>query len=258
MTQGAEPRSPSARAPAIESIGLTKVFHNPRTGDVTAASGITFECYPGEIFGLLGPNGAGKSTTLRMLSTILKPTAGTGRVAGFDVVEDPLGVRRSIGYLSASTGLYGRLTPRETLEYFGGLHGLDKMRLKDRIGELLRLFGIEEFAGIRCEKLSTGMKQKVSIARAIVHDPPILILDEPTLGLDVLVSSVMIRFVAECRERGKCIIFSTHILSEVEKLCDRVAVIHRGTLRACGTLPELRERTGKQFMDDVFMSLVES
>lgn len=246
------------RTPAIEAIGLTKVFHNPRSGDVIAASGITFECHAGEVFGLLGPNGAGKSTTLRMLSTILRPTSGTARVAGHEVVSDPLGVRSSIGYLSASTGLYGRLTPRETLEYFGGLHGLDREKLRSRIDELMRLFGMEEFAGVRCEKLSTGMKQKVSIARAIVHDPPILILDEPTLGLDVLVASVMIRFVAECRERGKCIILSTHILSEVEKLCDRVAVIHRGTLRACGTLPALKEQTGKQFMDDVFMSLVEA
>ncbi len=244
-------------APSIEAVGLTKIFHDPHSGGIVAASDISFECYPGEIFGLLGCNGAGKSTTLRMLSTILRPTRGVARVAGHDVVKDSLGVRRSIGYLSASTGLYGRLTPRETLEYFGGLHGIDKVKLRGRIDELLCLLGIEEFAGVRCEKLSTGMKQKVSIARAIVHDPPVLILDEPTLGLDVLVSSVMIRFVAECRERGKCIVFSTHILSEVEKLCDRVAVIHRGTLRASGTLKELRERTGKTFMDDVFMSLVE-
>ncbi len=248
--------APPIRVPAIEARGLTKVFHDPRRGDVHAAEGISFECFPGEVFGVLGPNGAGKSTTLRMLSTVLRPTSGTARVAGKDVLDDPLAVRRAIGYLSASTGLYGRLTARETLEYFGSLHGISRAHLKERVPELLRLFDMADFADVRCEKLSTGMRQKVSIARAIVHDPPVLILDEPTLGLDILVASTMLRFVEESRARGKCIIFSTHILSEVEKLCDRVAIIHRGTLRAVGTIPELRERTGKQYMLDIFLIIV--
>ena len=244
-------------AVAIEACDLTKVFHDHRQGDVTAASGVRFSCKPGEIFGLLGPNGAGKTTVLRMLSTVLRPSSGTARIAGHDVLENPLGVRQSIGYLSANTGLYPRLTARETLEYFGSLHGLRGPILQDRVEHLVELFTMQDFSDVRCEKLSTGMKQKVSIARTMVHDPPVLILDEPTLGLDILVASTMIRFVEECRQRGKCILFSTHIMSEVEKLCDRVAIIHRGTLRAVGSLPELRELTGHTYMDVVFMKLVE-
>jgi sodium transport system ATP-binding protein len=243
--------------PGISAESLTKVFHDARTGDVKAADGITFTCYHGEVFGLLGPNGAGKSTTLRMLSTVLRPTSGTACVAGHDILRAPLEVRRSIGYLSSSTGLYGRLTARETLQYFGRLHGLAPDRLKARVAELFSVFGIEDFANVRCEKLSTGMRQKVSIARAIVHDPEILILDEPTLGLDVLVARTMIRFVEDCRDRGKCIIFSTHILSEVERLCDRLAIIHRGRLRAVGTLEDLRRSTGSRYVEEIFMSLVE-
>jgi sodium transport system ATP-binding protein len=246
-----------ARRPGIAAQGLTKVFHDSRVGNVVAAGDITFTCFHGEVFGLLGPNGAGKSTTLRMLSTVLRPTSGTATVAGHDIIREPLEVRRSIGYLSSSTGLYGRLTARETLEYFGRLHGIEPGRLKDRVAELYSVFGMEDFADVRCEKLSTGMRQKVSIARAIVHDPEVLILDEPTLGLDVLVARTMIRFVEDCRDRGKCIILSTHILSEVERLCDRLAIIHKGTLRASGTLEELRRRTGTSYVEEIFMSLVE-
>jgi sodium transport system ATP-binding protein len=249
--------APEPPRPGISAEGLTKVFHDARAGDVAAADGITFTCYHGEVFGLLGPNGAGKSTTLRMLSTVLRPTSGTASVAGHDIIREPLEVRRSIGYLSSSTGLYGRLTARETLEYFGRLHGLPASRLKERVAELFSVFGIEDFADVRCEKLSTGMRQKVSIARAIVHDPDVLILDEPTLGLDVLVARTMIRFVEDCRSRGKCIIFSTHILSEVERLCDRLAIIHKGKLRATGTVDDLRRKTGTTYVEEIFMSLVE-
>jgi sodium transport system ATP-binding protein len=192
-----------------------------------------------------------------MLSTVLRPTAGSAVVAGHDIIREPLEVRRSIGYLSSSTGLYGRLTARETLEYFGRLHGMAKERLRARVEELFSIFDMKDFADVRCEKLSTGMRQKVSIARSIVHDPRVLILDEPTLGLDVLVARTMIRFVEDCRDRGRCIIFSTHILSEVERLCDRVAIIHKGKLRAVGTLEELRQKTGTRFVEDIFVSLVE-
>jgi sodium transport system ATP-binding protein len=240
----------------IEAVDLAKVFPDSRVGRIVAAEGITFTCWHGEVFGLLGPNGAGKSTTLRMLATVLEPTAGTARVAGRDIREEPLEVRRSIGYLSSTTGLYGRLTARETLEYFGSLHGLEKKLLRERVDDLLRLFDIQSFADIRCEKLSTGMRQKVSIARAIVHDPPVLILDEPTLGLDILIARTMIRFIEDCRTRGKCIILSTHILSEVERLCDRIAIIHKGTLRGTGTLQDLRLRTGAHYVEDIFVNLV--
>ena len=247
---------PPASAAAVAVENLVKLFHDPGRGEVRAVSGVSFECSRGEVFGLLGPNGAGKTTTLRMLSTVLRPTSGTARIAGFDINDRPLDVRRSIGFLSSSTGLYDRLTARETLEYFGALHGLRGRPLRRRVDELIALLEIGEFAAVRCEKLSTGMRQKVSIGRAIVHDPPVLILDEPTLGLDVLVASTLLRFIRACRDQGKCVIFSTHIMSEAEKLCDRIGIIHRGVLRAIGTLDELRARTGARYLEDVFLRLV--
>jgi len=255
MNESDMPNGP--RTVGVEACGLTKVFHDSRAGTIVAADGVTFRCVHGEVFGLLGPNGAGKSTTLRMLATVLHPTSGTGTVAGHDILTDPLGVRRSMGYLSASTGLYGRLTARETLQYFGRLHGMDSRTLEARVRELLDTFGMADFADVRCEKLSTGMRQKVSIARTVVHDPPILILDEPTVGLDILVASTMIRFVEDCRARGKCIVFSTHIMSEAERLCGRIAVIHRGRIHACDTLDRLRESTGHRYLEDIFVHFVE-
>ena len=240
----------------IEARALTKVFHDPGRGDVVAAHRVSFTCRRGEIFGLLGPNGAGKTTTLRLLSTVLRPTSGTAIVAGHDVVSSPLEVRRAIGFLSASTGLYGKLTARETLEYFGKLHGLGGRALARRIDELVELFAIGAFTNVRCEKLSSGMKQKVSIARAIVHDPEVLILDEPTVGLDLLVASTMIQFIEDSRARGKCIIFSTHIMGWVERLCDRVGILYEGQLRAVGTLAELRGQTSKEYIEEIFISLV--
>jgi sodium transport system ATP-binding protein len=245
-------------APAgIEARGLTKSFQGPRGRSIIAAADVSFECRHGEVFGLLGPNGAGKSTTLRMLSTLLRPDRGGGTVAGHDIIREPLMVRRSIGYLSANTGLHGRLTVRETLEYFGALHGLERGPLRGRVEELLVLFGLESHRDVRCEKLSTGQRQKASIARAIVHDPPVLILDEPTLGLDILVASTMLQFILARKAEGKCILFSTHIMSEVEKLCDRIAILHDGRVRAVGSLAELRESTGATFVDDIFLSVIE-
>lgn len=243
-------------APGIEARLLTKVFPDRQGGGVVAARDISFHCLPGEVYGLLGPNGAGKTTTLRMLSTVLRPTSGTATIAGHDVVREPLEVRRSIGYLSGSTGLYARFTPRETLSFFGGLHGMERGRLDRRIEEVLDLLEIRSVADQRCERLSTGNRQRVSIARAIVHDPPVLIFDEPTLGLDILVAAALVRFIADCRSLGKCVIFSTHILSEAEKLCDRIAVIHGGKVRAIGTIDELRELTGKHELEEVFLELV--
>jgi sodium transport system ATP-binding protein len=178
-------------------------------------------------------------------------------VGGCDILQDPLGVRRVIGFLSSSTGLYERLTARETLTYFGRLHGLRGEPLEARVNELLRLFDMAAFADVRCERLSTGMRQKVSLARAVVHDPPVLILDEPTLGLDILVAGTLIGFIEDCRAQGKCILFSTHIMSEVERLCDRIGIIHGGRLRATGTLDELRALTSRQYLEEIFVRLVE-
>lgn len=241
---------------AIEANGLEKTYHDPQRGTVQAVRGIDLDCRSGEIYGLLGPNGAGKTTTLRMLSTILAPSAGSARVAGVDVAADPLEVRRRIGFLSGSTGLYPRLTARETLEYFGRLHGLEEDALQERVDELLDRFRMRPFQDGRCEGLSTGQRQRVSIARAVVHDPPVLILDEPTTGLDILASSDMIEFIEARRGAGRCVLFSTHILSEAERLCDRIGVIYQGKMLAVGTKEQLRERTGQTWLEDVFRALV--
>ncbi len=235
---------------------LQKIFPDHRGGEVRAVDGVTFRCHAGEVFGLLGLNGAGKTTTLRMLSTVLTPTGGTAVLNGHDIRENPTAVRESIGFLSGTTGLYHRLTPREILQFFGEFHGLRGGRLAARVGQVLGTFGIDRYADQRVEKLSTGMKQKANIGRAIVHDPPILILDEPTSGLDVLAASTTMEFVERCRDERKCVLFSTHIMSEAERLCDRIAIIHEGTIRAAGTLEELREATGEHYLEDVFRKVV--
>jgi sodium transport system ATP-binding protein len=237
----------------IDVEGLTKRFFGPEP--VTAVDGVSFHCAPGRIFGLLGPNGAGKTTTLRMLATLLSPDEGTARLNGHEVREDPAGVRGSIGYLSASTGLYGRLTAWEMIAYFARLQGVADPEA--RTAELVERFGIGPFARVRCERLSTGMRQKVSIARAVVHQPPILILDEPTSGLDVLVARTFLDFVERARDEGHCVLYSTHIMSEAERLCDRIAILHRGRILAEGSLSELREATGLRYLEDIFVRCVE-
>lgn len=240
----------------VEVIGLRKTFHDEGRGTVHAVDGIDFACRAGEIFGLLGANGAGKTTTLRMLGTILVPSAGTARVMGHDVLQDPEAVRRQLGFYSASTALYPRLTARETLEFFARVNGYPRERLSARLAQLVERFGIAEYADARVDRLSQGMKQKVSIARTIAHDPPVLIFDEPTVGLDVLNALEMQRVIAELRHEGKTIIFSTHVMSEAERLCDRIAIIHRGRIHACDTLASLREATGHRYLEDIFVHYV--
>ena len=242
---------------AIEAVGLRKSYADPRRGQVEALRGLDLECRAGEIFGLLGQNGAGKTTTLRILATILAPTSGSARIDGVDVAADPLEARRRIGFLSGTTGLYPRLTARETLRYFGRLHGLDPERIEARIEELVAAFDMSAFADGRCEGLSTGQRQRVSIARAVLHEPPVLILDEPTTGLDVLASSAMIEFIESARASGTCVLFSTHVLSEAERLCDRIGVLHDGRLLAAGTLDELLARTGTVWLEDAFRAIVQ-
>jgi sodium transport system ATP-binding protein len=246
----------AAAEPAIRTQDLRKTFADAERGSVEALRGVELECRYGEVYGLLGPNGAGKTTTLRILATILAPTSGSALVAGVDVAAEPLEARRRLGFLSASTGLYARLTPRETLRYFGALHGLPRARLEARIEELIVTFGLASFADRRCEALSSGQRQRTSIARAVLHDPPVLILDEPTTGLDVLATGDMIEFIAARRTAGTCVLFSTHVLSEAERLCDRIGVIDGGRLLAAGTLDELRAATGETYLDRVFRALV--
>jgi sodium transport system ATP-binding protein len=241
----------------IEARQLVKRFRDKRHGDVCAVNGVSFSCRPGEVYGLLGANGAGKTTALRILATILAPTGGTAVVAGFDVAKDPQSVRARVGFLSAATALYGRLSAQEMVEYFGRLHGLDEPLLRRRIDEIFTRLEMNAFRDRRCDQLSTGIKQKVSIARTLVHDPPVMIFDEPTMGLDVMAARTIVAFIRECRDHGKTVVFSTHVMSEVEKLCDRVGIIHRGELRAEGTLPELRARFGVQDLEELFVKVVE-
>ena len=242
----------------IVAQNLTKIFRDKKRGEIRAVDNVSFRCQPAQIYGLLGANGAGKTTTLRLLATILQPTDGTARVAGFDINDQPEKVRASVGFLSTATALYGRLTARETVEYFGRLNGLNGGALKKRVDELFALLDVGEFSDRRCDKLSTGMKQKVSIARTLVHDPPVMIFDEPTVGLDVMTARTIVSFIRDCRARGKTVIFSTHVMSEAEKLCDTIGIIHDGKLLTEGTLAELRARHAMQDLEDIFVKMVEA
>jgi sodium transport system ATP-binding protein len=241
----------------IQVEGLCKRFFDYQRGWKNAITDITFECQPGAIFGLLGPNGAGKTTTLRVLSTVLKPTSGRAIVAGHDVLTDAQAVRASIGYMSASTGIYDRMTAWELVEYFGRLYGMPQEHLRDRMEAIFAWLKMNDFRDVLGSKMSTGMKQKASIARTIVHDPPVLIFDEPTSGLDVLVARAVLQNILELRERGKTIVFSTHSMHEVEKLCSRVAIIHKGRLQAQGTPHGLLEQFDQPDLEELFFYLVE-
>ena len=198
----------------IEAHHLTKTFKDKKRGLITAVADVSFTCRPGQIYGLLGANGAGKTTTLRMLATLLQPTSGTATMAGHDVATAGVQVRANVGFLAASTALYGRLTAREMIAYFGELNGLGEAAIRARIAQLADELDMHEFLDRRCDKFSTGMKQKTSIARTLIHDPAVMIFDEPTLGLDVMTARTIVRFVRECRDRGKTVIYSTHVMSE--------------------------------------------
>jgi sodium transport system ATP-binding protein len=236
---------------------LTKHYPDLRQGHVVALDGVSFDARPGQIFGLLGPNGAGKTTALRILSTMLRPTRGTATLNGFDVVTEPHMVRHQIGYVSANTAIYDRMTAWELVEHFGRLYGMQPDSLRDRMEQVFDRLQMNRIRDTLGGKMSTGMKQKVSIARAIVHDPPVLIFDEATSGLDVLVARSLLQTIAELREQGKCIIFSTHIMREAERLCDELAIIHNGSILAEGTLDELRARHGEEDLEELFFRLIE-
>lgn len=235
---------------------LSKKYPDLRQGEFVALDGVSFRAEAGQIYGLLGPNGAGKTTALRILSTVLKPSGGTALVNGFDVVTQPALVRHQIGFVSNNTAVYDRMTAWEMVEYFGRLYGLKPEQLRDRMERIFQQLQMNEIREVLGAKMSTGMKQKVSIARAIVHDPPVLIFDEATAGLDVLVARALLNAVAELRDHGKCVIFSTHIMREAERLCDRIAIMHRGQFLAEGTLDELRERQQEHELEELFFQLI--
>jgi sodium transport system ATP-binding protein len=240
----------------IEARSLTKAYSDLRRGSVIALEGVSFRAEPGQIYGLLGPNGAGKTTALRILGTVLEPTSGTAMVGGFDCVTQPELVRHQIGYISASTAVYDRMTAGETVEYFGRLYGIGEEELQERMEMLFERFQMQEIRDVLGAKMSTGMKQKVSIARAIIHDPPVLIFDEATTGLDVLVARALVDAVAELRDQGKCIVFSTHIMREAERLCDRIAIMHRGRILAEGSLEELQDEHHGPDLEELFFRLI--
>lgn len=220
-----------------------------------AVENVSFNCSPGRIFTLLGPNGAGKTTTLRMIATILKPSSGSILVAGHDVVKEGTEVRKKLGFLTGSTGLYDRLTPHEMINYFGQLNQMDTVTLNRRKDELFTLLGIHEFANRRIGRFSTGMKQKVSIARTMIHDPEVVVFDEPTSGLDVIAAKSIIDLIRNCKLQRKTVIFSTHIMSEVNMLSDDLAIIHKGRLIYNNTYEQFKAGMQAQSLEDEFIRI---
>lgn len=246
----------------IEIHELTKVFLTHKGEEIHAVNGLSLHVARGEVYGLLGPNGAGKTTTLRILAGLMSATGGRVCVDGVTAIDesmgrhDPMALKSRIGFLTANTGLYARLTAREVLEYFGELRGLSKPMLVEQTARWIAMLGIGEFSGRRCEGLSTGQKQRVQIARTLVGDPPVLVLDEPTLGLDVFSNQLILNFIAESGRQGRTIVLSTHHLDEVEDVCQRFGLLHKGRMLAEGTLAELRTLSGKERLAAIFRELV--
>jgi ABC-2 type transport system ATP-binding protein/sodium transport system ATP-binding protein len=237
----------------IQLDRLTKRFP---TGKY-AVNQLSLSVQPGEVYALLGPNGAGKTTTLRMMLGMLPPTSGDVTIQGFRVSEHPLHIKRLIGLVSASAGLYQWLTPREILKYFAVGYGIPLAQIDARIHELSELIQLQGFIDQRCATLSTGQKQRVNLARALVHNPPVVLLDEPTLGLDIVGTRIVFEYVIQLREAGKSVIVCTHQLDEAERLCDRFGLLHRGELHYEGTLAQLQQSTGKESLVDIFLEMLE-
>ncbi|WP_315116776.1 ATP-binding cassette domain-containing protein [uncultured Clostridium sp.] len=236
----------------IEVVNLSKQFKK-----VNAVDSISFSVKKGEILGLIGENGAGKTTTLRMLATMLKPTGGTAKIDNYDIIKESNNVRGSIGILfGGEVGLYDRLTGRENIQYFAELNGMDKEEIDKRMEYLTDILDMKEYIDRRVGKFSRGMKQKIAIARSIVHNPSVMLFDEPTIGLDVTATKVVQDFILKCKSGGKSIIFSSHSMREVEKLCDRIVVIHKGRIVDNGTISYFKEKYSSEDMEDIFMQLV--
>lgn len=249
----------------IEIVNLSKEFqltkkqqkeNNTTESTAKAVNDISFSCKPGRVFSLLGPNGAGKTTTLRMLATILKPTSGSIKICDIDILQNPEAARAKMGFLTGSTGLYERLTPNELIAYFSKLYGVADVDFEKRKNELYTLLDMHNFQDKRIGRLSTGMKQKVSICRTMIHDPEVVIFDEPTSGLDVITAENIIRLIEDCRDKGKTVIFSSHIMGEVELLCDDLAIIHEGNLIYNGTMEQFKSQMQSPNITAEFIRIV--
>jgi ABC-2 type transport system ATP-binding protein/sodium transport system ATP-binding protein len=234
---------------------LTKRFLLPGGGSLVAVNRLSFKVAPGEVYGLLGPNGAGKTTTLRMLLGLLQPTSGEASIAGFRASQHPDEVKRRVGLVAANAGLYPGLSVREMLLFFADLYAVPEVQAGRELGRLSQLLGLRDILQRRCANLSTGERQRVNLARALIHRPPVMLLDEPTLGLDVLGTQVIIEYIELLRREGKAVILTTHHLDDAERLCTRFGLMHRGELVSEGTLQELRERTACQNLIDMFLKL---
>jgi sodium transport system ATP-binding protein len=224
----------------------------------TAVHDLSFSCQPGRVFSLLGPNGAGKTTTLRMIATLITPTSGQIQINGLDALSNPQEARKHIGFLTGSTGLYARLTPIEVIDYYADLYGVEKSVREQRKEELFSLLHMNDFLHKRIGKLSTGMKQKVSICRTMIHDPSVVIFDEPTSGLDVITAENIIKLIRSCKDQGKTVLFSSHIMSEVDLLCDDLAIIHQGTLKFNGAMSDFRANMQTANLTEEFIRIVQS
>ena len=243
----------------IQVTSLHKSFGSKRgTPAIRALKGVSFTAPDGKITGLLGPNGAGKTTCLRILYTVMNPDRGEALVDGFSAMSDPLEVQRRIGVLPDASGIYPRLTARENIRYYGRLHGLNGEALEQKIDSLIKLFDMQEFADRRTEGFSTGQRVKVSIGRALVHDPKNVLLDEPTSGLDVMSTRAMRDVIRRMRESGKCILFSSHIMQEVSALCDNIVIIAKGEIVVEGSPNKLRQQTGEENLEDAFVKVIGS
>ncbi len=234
---------------------ITRHFRSSN-GPIVAVDRLSFQVQSGEVYGLLGPNGAGKTTTLRMILGLLSPTSGDAEVDGFRATREPDEVKRRIGLVSASSGLYQWLTPRETLLFFADLYGVAPAAARRRLEELSSLFDISRFLDQRCATLSTGQKQRVTLARALMHDPPVMLLDEPTRGLDVIGTDVVFQYITKLRSLGKAVVVSTHRLDEASHVCDRMGLLHRGRLKHEGTFAELQQATGCSNLFQMFLQLI--
>jgi sodium transport system ATP-binding protein len=241
----------------LTTNGLTRRFWNKDKGEITAVDSVSLSIEQGEVFGLLGPNGAGKTTFLRMLATVLTPTSGTATINGYDLLTEQHQIKQSIGFLSGNTNLYGRLTPRELLQYFGELYGLSDRQIKKRCQKIFTMLEMDDFLGQRIESLSTGQTQKTSIARCLLHDPAIYIFDEPTLGLDIMTSRTIIDFIRQEADRGKTVLFSSHQMEQAEVLCDRIGLLHKGVLLDVDTLVNYKQKKARDNLRDIFFNYIE-